>query len=206
MDMNKTLLAAAVLAAVPFSTMAAAPASSAYLDVYYVDSGVELDGADDDGDGFGARIAGKVADNIKLHGEYQTVNYDDSDIDLDQIRAGASISFSQSDALKLFGKLEFVNLKADGGGADESESGFGVHGGLGFNVTPEFKLSASLGYLDVGDFGDGIEYNLGGSFDVTPAIAIVANYRVTDLQDGDFGAGSFDTKVDDIQVGVRFRF
>ncbi|WP_165797313.1 outer membrane protein [Solimonas fluminis] len=203
--MNKTLIVA-LLTTVSASAMAAAPAPSANLDVYYVDSSIDDGSSDEDGNGFGARIAGKVADNIKLYGEYQTVNYDDSDVDLDQIRAGASIGFSQSDALNLFGKLEFINLKADGGGADESESGFGVHGGLAFNVTPEFQLLGSLGYLDVGDFGDGLEYNLGASFDVTPAISLVANYRVTDLEDGDFGGGSFDTKVDDIQLGVRFRF
>lgn len=205
MPMNKTLIAA-MLAAVPFSTMAAAPAPSASLDIYYVDSSIDDGTTDEDGNGFGARISGKVADNIKLYGEYQTVNTDDSDVDFDQIRVGAALLFSQSDALTLFGKAEFINLKADGGGLDESESGFGVHGGVSFSVIPEFKLMASLGYLDVGDFGDGLEYNLGASFDVTPAIALVANYRVTDLEDGEFGGVNFDTKADDIQLGVRFRF
>lgn len=198
--MKKTLIAA-LLAAAPFTTMAASAKSVGYLDVYYTDAELDVGGGSDDGDGFGIRGAGKFSDQAFIFGEYQSNNYDDSDADIDQIRAGVGYIFSQDHNLKLYGKLGFINIKVDGGGSDESENGWTAHAGAAFALTPAFKLFGELGYADVADFGDGLEYLIGAGYSFTEQFGGMLNYRVSEL-DGDFG----DFELSDLQVGVRFNF
>jgi opacity protein-like surface antigen len=201
----KNTLIAALLAATPFAAMAATAQPVGHLDIYYTDSESEIGGADDDGSGFGARGSAKFADQAFVFGEYQTSNFDNMDSDLDQIRAGLGYVFSQDDSMKLYAKLGFANFQLDGGGFDESESGWTAHGGLAFMLTPAFKLFGELGYLDAGDFGDGLEYTVGVSYAFSTQFGVVANYRVSDLEDGDVFGGD-DAEVSDLQFGVRFHF
>ena len=200
MQMNKMLIAA-MLSAAPFATMAATAKSVGNLDIYYTDAEVEVTGGDDDGDGFGVRGAGKISDQAFVFGEYQKNEYDDSNLELQQIRAGLGYLFSTSDTLDLYGKASFLNFDAEAGGSSEDDNGWGVHGGVSFVVTPAIRLFAEIGYLDVGD-SDGPEYNFGGNFMFTEQVGLTANYRISDF-DVDGGG---ELKLNDLQVGVRFNF
>lgn len=202
MQMKKTLLAA-LLAAAPFTTMAA---SAGHLDIYYTDANAEDTsggGGDVDGDGFGIRGAGKISDQAFVYGEYQKNEYDDAfDLEIQQIRAGLGYLFSSSKELELYGKAEFLNFEAeaDGVGSDD-DNGWGVHGGVAFLPAPELRLFGEIGFIDVGD-SDGPEYNLGASYNFTPQFGAVVNYRVSDLEID----GGDELELSDLQIGARFNF
>ncbi|MDM4770439.1 outer membrane beta-barrel protein [Solimonas sp. SE-A11] len=202
--MNK-MLVAAMLAAVPLSSMAASPVGN--LDIYYTDSEAELnDGftnAKVDGDGgFGIRGSGKIADQAFVFGEYQKTDYDTpTDLEIQQIRAGLGFLLVNTEQTEVYGKASFLNFKADSNVGEADDNGWGLHAGAKFKVAPAFSVFGEIGYLDVGDT-DGPEYNIGAAFDFSQQFGVVANYRYSDF-DVD-GGGSLELK--DLQLGVRFNF
>jgi len=194
-----TALGVGLFAMAPITAMAGGVGNS--VDVYYVSSGLDVSvpgfgSADDDGDGFGAKGRFAIADNMFVSGEYQSVSYDDFDIDIDQIRAGVGFNSPLGAQASFFGLAEFINADID----DESDNGYGVHGGVQFAVSDSISLKGSIGYVDFGD-ADGIEYLVGAAFKLTDAFGIVADYRVTNLEEDDA-----DLDIDDLRVGVRFNF
>ncbi len=191
------IMCAGLLAAAPMAGMAAGVGNQ--VDLYYISGGIDA-GGDDDGDGFGLKGQFAFADNLFFNGEYQSVGYDDSDVDLDQLRLGVGYNTSLNAQTVLYGLAEFARIKIDGGGS-ESESGFGLHAGLQYNMTEAFGLNARIGYVDIGDFGDGVEFLVGASFEFSKPFGAFIDYRVTQL-DGDFG----DVDLDDFRVGIRFTF
>lgn len=206
MQMKKTLLAALLVAA-PFSTMAAST-SNGNLDVYYVDSSLELDAGgtvDFDGDGFGVRGSGKIADNVFVFGEYQNVEYDPIngvELEFQQLRAGLGYLFSSSEQVDFYGKASFLNFQLESNVTDSADdNGWGVHGGLAFKPASGVTLFGELGYIDVGDLS-GPEYNIGASFNFTEQFGVVANYRISDQEtDDDTGVN-----IQDLQLGIRLNF
>lgn len=200
MIFRKTLLAA--LLCTPAISMAATAgaAGTGNLDIYYVDSETEFEGGGSvDGDGFGIRGAGKIADQIFLYGEYQSVEYDFAgDPETEQIRAGGGFFFLQQTEMAAYGKAEFINVDSDF--TDDDSSGFGLHAGLNFMPMPALALTGQVGYIDIED-ADGPEYLLGASYNITPQIGIFTDYRFTDLE-SDAG----DAEIKDWRIGGRFNF
>lgn len=193
------LVGTGLLAISPMTAMATGMGNS--IDGYYVSSGLEVDvenvgSGDDDGDGFGVKGTFAFADQLFFNGEYQTVGYDDSDADLDQIRAGVGINTSASEQIVFYGLAEFISFDFD----NEDDSGFGVHGGAIFNLNQAIALNARLGYVDLGD-SDGLEWLAGGSFKFTPQVAAFIDYRVTNQEDS-----GVELDVDDLRIGARFIF
>jgi len=205
MHMKKTLLAALLIGA-PFTTMAA-PASNGWLDVYYNDSDIEITvpgfgSGDDSGDGFGIRGGAKFADSAFLYGEYQKNEFD-AGFEVQYLRGGLGYIFSNSDSVEFYGKAEVANVELDdGAGGSADETGFGVHGGIAFKPAPAIRIFGEVGYLDIGDAGDGLEYTIGGAFSFTDNLGIIADYRVSNLED-DTGT---EVELSDLQLGVRFTF
>ncbi len=192
-----------LLALAPVGAMAASPIGN-NLDAYYISSGIETGAGDDDGDGFGAKGRFAFADTLFFSGEYQSSNYDDSDSDLNQLRLGVGFNSSISPQATLYGLAEFIQAEPDNTGIpsfDEAQNGLGVHGGIQFNLGDDVSLDGRLGYVDIGDLGDGVEFLVGATYRLTPAFGIFADYRVTQI-DGDFG----DIDVDDFRAGLRFAF
>lgn len=192
------IMCAGLLAAVPMGSMAAGVGNQ--VDLYYISAGIDTAVGDDDGDGFGVKGQFAFADNLFFNGEYQSANYDDSDADLDQLRLGVGYNTSLNAQTVLYGLAEYARVKIKDGGS-ESENGFGLHAGLQFNINDAFGLNARIGYVDIGDFGDGVEFLVGASYSFSKPFGVFADYRVSKL-DGDLG----DIDLDDFRVGVRFTF
>lgn len=195
----KMMLAGGLMVFTPFAAMAAGVGNS--VDAYYVSSGIEVDvpgfgSADDDGDGFGVKGKFAFADQAFIAAEYQAVEYDNAG-DLDQIRAGVGMNSDASQQAVFYGLAEFINLD-DG---SEDESGFGLHAGGKYKINDMASLNARLGYVDIGDAGDGFEWLIGGAFKFTEQVAAFVDYRVTYLE-----KSNVDTDLDDLRVGVRFMF
>lgn len=200
-------------------------ANPSYLDLYYV--GVaELEVGDfefDDGDGFGVKGRFRLGNPLFLSAEYQNSEYDPFDVDndgllggsttryeteLETFRAGLGVHLAET---PFFVMGEYIGLESElsttGSEGDEEtigddydESGFGAHAGIDGRFGQVLGLHAQIGYVDVGDSGDGLEYLAGLSFAFTPGIGVFADYRHTDLEE------DVDTQLSDARVGLRISF
>jgi hypothetical protein len=145
---------------------------------------------DDDGTGFGLRGWGTVAPNLFVHGEYQTVGLDDTDLDVNQLRLGGGYAMDV-----WLVKAEYIDF-----GSDLDQAGFGVHGGL-HTMSDQVGFFGTVGYLTTDD-SDGIELNAGVSFAFNPQFSGVVDYRTY--------LGSLDPDGDltlsDLRVGVAYNF
>ena len=186
-----------------------APAQSAslgYIDGYYIPSAeFEISeggaSADDDGDGFGVKGRARFADQLFVTGEYQAVELDDSELEIDQLRAGVGFTSAVNPALNLIGRAEFIQVELDGPFLDsDDESGFGIHGGAEAMLTPQFMVHGSVGFISIDD-ADGPEFLVGLRFLANESVSIFADYRVTRLSD----SGN-DLDLDDLRIGAGFSF
>ncbi len=174
------------------------------LDVYLIPSAnldVSVPGlgsGDDDGDGFGARIRAPISDVLRVSGEYQSTSYDDTNIDLDQLRAGLEIALGHSGVV-----IEYVAAELDGDDID----GFGIHWRFNTPLSETLDLFGQIGYLaleddDSGEDVSGGEFSIGVALRFAPQVSGFVDYRLTALED------DADTEVDfsDFRIGVRFGF
>lgn len=201
--MKGTISAVSILGASLFSVTAFAAADSiGHIDGYYIPSAdIELGGGEDDGDGFGVKGRAQFADQLFLTGEYQAVEYDDSELEFDQLRGGVGFFAPLSADVQWNVRGEIVRFETDSPFSDsDDETGFGVHGGLEALLTPRFSVHGSIGYLSVDDT-DGPEFLVGGRFMASQNISVFADYRLSRFEDDDT-----DIDVDDIRVGAGFHF
>lgn len=187
----------------------AAPAQASslgHIDGYYIPSAdLEISdggfGGEDDGDGFGVKGSARFAEQLFFTGEYQAVEYDDSELELDQLRAGVGFVSAATPELNLIGRAEFIHVELDGPLQDsDDETGFGIHGGAEAMLSPQFMVHGSVGFISVDD-ADGPEFLVGLRFLANEAVSIFADYRVTRLSD----RGS-DLDLDDLRIGAGFSF
>lgn len=196
--MKPQLLAATLLGAFTLPALAA-PANN-FVDGYFVPSSeIDFGPVDDDGDGFGVKGAFQVGNQLFLTGEYQSVDYDDTNVDLDQFRLGADLGPGAGASGKgLYGRAEYVNIDGDGGG---DQDGIGGHVGFGLPLSQELRLHAEAGYLLLDDI-DGPEFLVGATYRVAQNFGVFADYRVSCL-DPDGGG---DVDISDLRIGARFYF
>ena len=145
---------------------------------------------DDDGTGFGLRGWASVNGPIFVHGEYQTVGLDDTDLDVNQLRLGGGYAMDM-----WIVKAEYIDF-----GSDLDQAGFGVHGGL-HTMSDQLGFFGTVGSLTTDDT-DGIELNAGVSFAFNPQFSGVVDYRIymgSIDPDGDLTVG-------DLRVGVAYNF
>lgn len=198
------LISAAAAFAVPMAASAAQPVS---LDVYYIaDSTLDPEGSgSDDGDGWGGRLMVPFeGSGVGIHAEYQTSTLDDSDIDIDQMRLGASLMTQGNARFGVVGEYAKLKLDIPGLGSGDAD-GYGIHGRGEINVNEQFLLYGQIGYLSVSDSGDdldGVEYLVGGVFNITPMFGVGVDYRVSDLEDD----ANDSIKFEDLRVGGRINF
>lgn len=195
----KRLLAASLLVAL---SPAAFAASMGSVDAFYIPKAdFEIAGDSDDGDGFGVRGMFNVAPQLALTGEYRTISTDDFNVDYDQFRIGGMYLIQGQSGIG----VEYLNGTIDLG-TDVDLTGFMLNGRLAGDVSPQLNLYAQLGYLVNGELEaggdtedvDGLEFTLGGVFNVNKQFGVLVDLRRSDL-DVD------DTEVlfTDIAIGAR---
>lgn len=195
--MKRELIAA--FAACTFAAPAMAAQGNNFIDGYFAISEVDVGPVDDDGNGFGVKGAFQITPQVFLTGEYQSVDYDDFNADIDQLRLGAGFGPGMgSSGAGLYGRGEYVRLD------DDNDDQDGVVGtvGYGLAVNKEFRLHGEIGYVLLDD-ADGPELLVGGTYRLTPNLGLFADYRMSYL-DPDRGGGDFD--IADFRAGARFYF
>lgn len=202
--MNKHTLCGLWLA-LPTAAVAQATADvGGFVDLYVIPSAnVEFSqtgfgSADDDGDGFGLRGMGPVAESVFLSAEYQATTYDDSNIDIDQLRFGVGLGAIAGGSVQ----LEYIDIELDGSGAD----GFGLHGRLASPPGEGLSLFGQIGYIELEDDTEtisGFEGSVGLALQINEGLGGFLDYRVTALE-GDNTNIDFDFR--DWRLGLRLGF
>lgn len=195
-------------------------AQGGYLDIFYVPK-AEIEFSDPsgsstlgDGTGFGVRGRAEVEGGLFVQGEYQANEYEsfeDSSGSFDfkseakMLRGGFGVSASES---PLYGLVEFIKQELELTDAcpfvqpcSFDDTGYGLHVGLQ-SRSETSHLYAQVGLVDVGDFGDGIEFLVGGAVNFNPTTAVFAEYRNT-TQEDDSGA---EAELSDLRAGLRIGF
>lgn len=186
----------AVAAAAPGIALADGYIAGFYVPSANFDVDTRFGSGSINGDGWG--IAGKAAVNPRfdVYGEYQAVNYDNNGGDLNDLRAG--VAYNLTPMFDVSG--EFVRL--DGDGNNDGDNGFGAHFGAHTEIAPALRIFGDVGYLTVGDSGDGFEGSVGAAYSFTRQWAAFADYRYTKLN----GDNDVDVTLSDVRVGAAFLF
>jgi len=199
---------------------ASAMAQDGFLDLFYVPKAeIELTDSSGsltfgDGTGFGLRGRAMLEGGLFLQGEFQANEYDsieDSSGSADFrsetkiLRGGFGITAGES---PLYGMLEFIKQELELTDAcpfvqpcSFDDTGYGVHVGLQ-SRSETSQLYGQVGLVDVGDFGNGIEFLVGGAINFSPTSAVFVEYRST-TQEDDSGA---EAEFTDFRAGLRLRF
>jgi hypothetical protein len=209
--MNKTtsrarLLKITLATAVALPTLAFAQTNVGTLDAYYIPSSdlsidTPIGSADDSGDGFGVKGLFRFADTLGFVGEYQTVTYDDFDLDADQYRLGAGWFLPTTSGIY----AEYTNIQL-GDNNDGEADGVGVHGRIAGDLAPGVQVYGEAGYLFLQDDAEdieGYEFLVGGAMQLNPQLGLFADYRLSNLEGQDSEA---EFQFDDIRLGVRLYF
>lgn len=171
-----------------------------YVDGFFALSEFDAGPTDDDGNGFGLKGEFQVADQLFLGGQFESIEYDDSDTDVDQIRFGAAYGPGAGSRNEgLYGRLEYLEIDIDGA---SEQDGLGAHAGYAIPLAPAFRVYGEAGYLFLDD-ADGPELLVGGTFQLQPNIAIFSDFRGAFL---DVDNSNTDVDLTTFRVGARFLF
>lgn len=166
----------------------AAPALAGDLSYNFVEVGyqkVDLDedplpGVSVDGDGFGIGGAFEVGESWFITAGYSRVEFDFG-IDFDQLGIGAGYHVDVSQNADFFATLSFVRVEASASGFESAdEDGFGATIGIRGMVGEKVELSGAIGYVDLGDGGDGTSFGVAGLYNFTNAFALGLNIETDD--------------------------
>jgi hypothetical protein len=191
------LMSLAALLAAPVAFAGDMPAGQ--FAGYATMTAIDVDGVvDDDGTGFGLRGWGAVNDAFFVHGEYQTTSIGSGDLESLRLGGGLSGPMGGGNAMWLV-KGEYVDF-----GSDADEDGFGAHGGVMFQASPQFGVYGTLGYLSLTD-SDGLEFDVGAQVNFTREFAGVIDYRAY-MGEYDVSGIKGDYEVTDLRIGVAYNF
>jgi hypothetical protein len=139
-----------------------------------------LPGVSVDGDGFGIGGAVEVGESWFITVAYSKVEFD-FNIDLDQLGLGVGYHVDMSQNADFFATLSYVRAEASVSGFDSvDEDGFGATIGIRGMVGEKVELTGSIGYVDLGDAGDGTSFGVSGLYNITDAFALSLNIETDD--------------------------
>jgi hypothetical protein len=142
---------AALAAALPLASHADVMSYS-YAELGYVDTELDADGFDVDGDGFALRGSLPVTQNFFVFAAYQDLSFD-FNVDTSLLEVGGGGHWPLTGKVDLIGKLGIVKAEVDFGQFDEDDDGFLLGARVRGVVAPKFELEGGFDYRDI-DAGD----------------------------------------------------
>ncbi len=186
----------AVATILPFAAHAEGPSYS-YADLAYVTT--DLDGVDEELDGFRLSGSVEVTDQVFLFGSYadQSAEVFGVDVDATQFWLGGGYAWSFSDSADIYGKLGYTSVEVEaeslGQSVSADDDGLGLSVGLRGRVAQQFELEGALNYVDLSDSGDDTSLGVAGRWFFTEQFSA-------------FAEGEFGDDVTSYGVGMRWTF
>ena len=171
--MNKTATLASLALAASLAITPAAQATDVsydFLELRFVETEIDTNGGDLDGDGFLIGGSYNFNENWYVIGSFSQQDFD-RDVDLDALELGAGYVFPIDPNFDLFASLSYLDYSVDlpPGFADADEDGFRIQGGIRSRFNEQFEGRAILNYADLDDSDTFIQ--LGGDFYFTDEFA-----------------------------------
>jgi long-subunit fatty acid transport protein len=157
----------------------AAPALAADFSYNYIEAGYQeididddlLGGFDVDGDGFGVGGSFEINDNWFIGASYSKADFDFG-VDLTQLSLGAGYHVPLTNGSDFYGSLAFVRAEVSASGfGSVDDDGYAAEIGVRGMIGDRFELNGSLGYVDLGDGGDGTSFGAGVLYSFTDSVA-----------------------------------
>lgn len=189
---------AVMLLAVACSNVSAAEPSG-YVGVHASFGSLDVDGGDDDFEGFGLSGQWAPAHGVILRGDYDTTEGDDSNLDLDILRLGAGLSGAFGPSTIAYVALDYTRLTMDGFGGSENQNGATALVGLN-SQQGSLTFLADAGYVLLDDL-DGPYVNGEIVFTGLRPVGLFGGYRYYMLE-----ADGVDFDYSQLRVGVRYLF
>src|ERR1044072_105085 len=143
---------AALAAALPLASHAETMNYS-FAELGYVDTTLDGDGRDVDGDGFALRGSLAVHQNFFVFASYQDLSFHPNvDTSLLAVRGGGHRP--RTDKIDLIGKVGITKAEIDAGPFDADDDGFLLGARLRGVVAPKFELEGGFDYRDLDEAGD----------------------------------------------------
>jgi hypothetical protein len=154
MEMQRRILSG--LAALALSAPLAGYAETmdySYAELGYIDSELDADQFDLDGDGFGLRGSLDVHPNFFVFAGYQDLSFDFG-VDVSALEVGGGGHWPLSDQIDIVGRLGSVKSEIDFGPVDADDDGFLLGARVRGVVVPKLELEGGFDYRDLDDAGD----------------------------------------------------
>lgn len=143
----------------------ALPAFAGDISYNYVEFGyqkIDIDdivpGVDIDGDGFGIGGSFEVGESWFVAAGYSQADLDFG-VDLDQLGIGVGWYTTMSNNTDFYALVQYVEAEVSVSGfGSADEDGFGAAIGVRGMVTDNVEIGGSIGYIDLGDAGDGTSF------------------------------------------------
>lgn len=198
MKFHKIALAIALTAA-PLGAFAGGS-----VDVFYMDQDLDIQGTpNDDGDGYGFRGMAELGQGVSLTALHQDADLDNAPkSNLKETRVGLSYARAMN-GFNVGAGLETVTLDSNTGGSGTSDRGYSINVHASMSPIDKVNAYARIAYTDV-ESRDGIEYEVGASYAITPVVAGFVEYRMLQLENNASPSTDFD--LDTLRVGARYTF
>ena len=200
MKIANAMLGGLVLAATPFlATAADNDMSYRYFQVGYMETEVDIPGANETLDGFGTRGSFGFAENFFVFTEFssQEIEEGNAELELNQMAIGLGGHYPLTDTIDLVGRVGAAeaDLEVTAGDVtvlDLDESGYIAGAGLRAQAGDNVQLEFGVIHQDIGEFSD-------TGFEVAARYHFNRNWAVAlEYQDiGDFS---------NVFAGVRYSF
>ena len=143
---------AALAAALPLASHAETMNYS-YAELGYVDTTLDGDGVDVDGDGFALRGSLAVHQNYFVFANYQDLSFDGG-VDTTLLEVGGGGHWPLSDKVDIIGKVGITKAELDSGRFDADDDGFLLGARVRGVIAPKVELEAGFDYRDLDEAGD----------------------------------------------------
>ncbi|HEY9143131.1 MAG TPA: diffusible signal factor-reguated Ax21 family protein [Arenimonas sp.] len=169
--MKRSLIALAFAALLPLSAQADDKLSYTWVEADYLN-------VDGDADGFGLRGSLEFGDsNFYGFGGFNTVEIDNSNIDVDSFDIGLGYAHSLSDNVDLLSEISYLNSDVSGfGDLDGYRASVGVRG----SFSPNFEGMIKANYTDGDNFDGDFTATVGAQYKFTQTWGVVGEIEAGD--------------------------
>lgn len=155
-------LLATLAAALPFASHAETMDYS-YVELGYIDTEIDNDAFDVDGDGFALRGSLAVHERFFVFAGYEDLGFERG-IDTTTLQVGGGAHWPLKNNLDIVARAAILKSEVEFGPADEDDNGFLLGARLRTVLAPQFEVEGGIEHVDLDDQGDETSLVLEGRY------------------------------------------